>query len=171
MDDSSLGDFFSRAYEELRRLAARVRRNDPSGTLNPTALVNETYLKLLGSHKLAPESLLHFKRIAVRAMRQVLVEAARRRMANKRGAEYAFVTLDEEAIGPVATAETVLSVDGALEELAQLSERQAQLVEYRVFGGLEFEEIARLLDVSKSTVMREWRVAKAWLALQLRRSR
>jgi RNA polymerase sigma factor (TIGR02999 family) len=167
MDEPALSDLFSMAYEELRRVAASVRRRDPAGTLNPTALVNEAYLKLAGS-RLAPQSLLHFKRIAARAMRQVLIEAARRRATDKRGVGYAIVTLDEEVAGAALGAESLLSLDSALEELALMNPRQAQLVEYRFFGGCEFSEIAEILDVSLSTVMREWRAARAWLALQLR---
>jgi RNA polymerase sigma factor (TIGR02999 family) len=169
MDEPALSDLFSMAYEELRRVAASVRRRDPAGTLNPTALVNEAFLKLAGS-KLTPESLLHFKRIAARAMRQVLIEAARRRATDKRGVGYALVTLDEEVAGPVLGAESLLSLDGALEELALMNPRQAELVEYRFFGGCEFAEIAGLMGVSLSTIMRDWRAAKAWLALQLRQS-
>jgi len=103
-------------------------------------------------------------------MRQVLIEAARRRMADKRGSEYVFVTFDEDLAGPIAGAEHLLALDGALEELVLMNERQAQLVEYRFFGGFDFPEIAQMLDVSRATVMRDWRAAKAWLALQLRRS-
>jgi RNA polymerase sigma factor (TIGR02999 family) len=170
MDNSALGDLFSVAYEELRRVAASVRRKDPGGTLNPTALVNEAYVKLAGSLRLTPASRLHFKRIAARAMRQVLVEAARRRMTDKRGSAYVFVTFDEDVGGAQAGAEHLLALDGALEELVLMNARQAQLVEYRFFGGFEFPEIAQMLDVSRATVMRDWRAAKAWLALQLRRS-
>jgi RNA polymerase sigma factor (TIGR02999 family) len=170
MDDSVLADLFSVAYEELRRVAASVRRRDPGGTLNPTALVNEAYLKLAGSLKLTPESRLHFKRIAARAMRQVLIEAARRRTAGKRGSGYAFVTFDDEIAAPAVGADSLLALDGALEELAQMNARQAQLVEYRFFGGFELPEIAQLMGVSKSTIMRDWRAARAWLSLQLRRS-
>jgi RNA polymerase sigma factor (TIGR02999 family) len=170
MDDPALSDFFSMAYEELRRVAASVRRRDPGGTLNPTALVNEAFLKLASSRDLTPESRLHFKRIAAHAMRQVLIDAARRRRTDKRGSEYAFVTFDEEIAVPAVGAESLLALDGALAELASMNARQAQLVEYRFFGGLEFSEIAQLLGVSRATVMRDWRTAKAWLALQLRQS-
>lgn len=170
MDKSALRDLFSLAYEELRRIAAGVHRKDRSGTLNPTALVNEAFLKLAVSLKLTPDSELHFKRVVARAMRQVLIEAARRRNADKRGFEYEFVAFDEDIGEPVTGAADLLALDGALEELAQMSPRQAQLVEYRFFGGFEFPEIARLLGTSKSTVMREWRAARAWLAVQLRQS-
>ncbi len=163
----ALDDLFSAAYEELRRLAASVRRNDPAATLSPTALVNEAWLKLADSPAVADTSPLHFKRIAARAMRQVLVEAARRRTADKRGGGAAVVTFDD-AIGSVTTADDVLGLDAALEALARLEPRQALMVESRFFGGLDVAETARLLDVSEATVLRDWRAAKAWLSRELR---
>jgi RNA polymerase sigma factor (TIGR02999 family) len=163
----ALDDLFSAAYEELRRLAASVRRNDPSATLSPTALVNEAWLKLADSPAVAQTSPLHFKRIAARAMRQVLVEAARRRTADKRGGGAAVVTFDD-AIGAVTTADDVLGLDAALEALAKLEPRQALMVESRFFGGLDVAETAQLLEVSEATVLRDWRAAKAWLSRELR---
>ena len=161
-----LDDRFSAAYEELRRLAASVRRDDPSATMNPTALVNEAWLKLAGSPGLAHTSPLHFKRIAARAMRQVLVESARRRQAGKRGSGVVPVTLDESLDGMSAGAD-VLALDAELERLAALNPRQATVVESRFFGGLEMREIAELLGVSEATVLRDWRAARAWLAREL----
>ena len=163
----ALDDLFSAAYEELRRLAASVRRNDPAATLSPTALVNEAWLKLADSPAVAQTSPLHFKRIAARAMRQVLVEAARRRTADKRGGGAAVVTFDD-AIGSMTTADDVLGLDAALEALAKLEPRQALMVESRFFGGLDVAETAQLLDVSEATVLRDWRAAKAWLSRELR---
>ncbi len=160
---------FSAAYEELRRLAAQVRRDEVGPTLNPTALVNEAYVKLAGSLRLRPESLLHFKRIAARAMRQVLVEASRRRQALKRGGDQDIVTFDEARDAKTAGPDEVLALDTALEDLAKTSPRQAMLVECRFFGGLDARETAELLQVSESTVDRDWRSAKAWLSLQIRR--
>lgn len=166
--DPTLGDLFSATYEELRRLAASVKRDDPAATLNPTTLVHEAYLKLAASKRLRPESRLHFKRLAARAMRQVLVEAARRRSAIKRGRGYAFVTFEDDVGVAPSSSEELLALDSALDELARLQPRQAQMVEYRFFGGLDMDETASLLDVSESTVLRDWRAARAWLALQLR---
>ena len=161
---------FSTAYEELRRLAASVRRGDPSATLTPTALVHEAWLKLSATPELAATSPLHFKRIAARAMRQVLVDAARRRTADKRGGGQALVTFDEALEITATTSEDVLALDQALQELALQSPRQAEMVESRFFGGLEVAETAELLGVSEATVLRDWRAAKAWLAKELRRS-
>jgi RNA polymerase sigma factor (TIGR02999 family) len=165
---------FSAAYEELRRLAWSVGRHEAHGTLSPTALVNEAWLKLAGSPALARTSPLHFKRIAARAMRQVLVEAARRRLTDKRGGGEALVTfdeaLDESPRAAARTADDVVAIDDALEALARLSPRQALVVEGRFFGGLDVAEIAASLDISEATVLRDWRAARAWLARELRRS-
>jgi RNA polymerase sigma factor (TIGR02999 family) len=166
-DPSALDHLFSVTYEELRRLAASVGRSDPGGTLSPTALVNEAWLKLAGSPHLADTSPLHFKRIAARAMRQVLIEAARRRHAGKRGAGAVVVTFDESVADATGSGD-LLDLDAALEELARLSPRQALLVESRFFGGLDVAEAAELLGVSEATALRDWRAAKAWLARELR---
>jgi len=170
-DAQALNDLFSAAYEELRRLAASVRRHDPSATLSPTALVNEAWLKLADSPWVARTSRVHFKRIAARAMRQVLIEAARRRRAEKRGGGAAIVTFDE-ALGTTANgADDLIALDEALNDLARIEPRQATLVESRFFGGLDVAETAQLLDVSESTVLRDWRAAKAWLAHELKGGR
>ena len=167
----ALDQLFSVTYEALRRLAWSVRRGDPSATLSPTALVNEAWLKLADSAPLA-QSQLHFKRIAARAMRQLLVEAARRRHANKRGgdAPFAVITFDESVMQP-ASQQDVLALDNALEALAKIHPRQAMMIETRFFGGLDIPETAALLDVSEATVLRDWRAAKAWLARELKRTR
>ena len=163
----ALDELFTAAYEELRRLASAVRRDDPHATISPTALVNEAWLKLADSPAVTATSPLHFKRIAARAMRQVLVEAARRRNAGKRGGGTAVVTFDD-ALRDLTTADDVLGLDAALEALAAIAPRQAQMVEARFFGGLDVVETATLLDVSEATVLRDWRAAKAWLARELR---
>jgi len=165
-----LDQLFSLAYEELRRLAATVRRNDPGASLTPTDLVNEAWLKLRNSPGLAATSRLHFKRVAARAMRQVLIEAARRRNAQKRGAGAVVVTLDEALVRGSGDAGELLALDEALEALAQLHPRQAALVESRFFGGLAMAEIAELLEVSEATALRDWRAARAYLARELRRA-
>jgi len=168
MDRESLDYLFSATYEELRRLANSVRGSHPSATLNPTALVNEAYLKLAASLRIRPESRLHFKRLAARAMRQVLVEAARRRSAEKRGGEWNHVAFDEQLQAPAATPQDILSLDLALQDLARLSSRQAALVECRFFAGLDIAETAAVLGVSEATVTRDWRAARAWLSVELR---
>jgi RNA polymerase sigma factor (TIGR02999 family) len=165
-DRRALDALFSATYEELRRLAATVRRSDGSATIDPTALVHEAWLKLIASPGFAPVSRMHFKRIAARAMRQVLVEAARRRQANKRGGEAAFVTFDDDVPGEAGTAQ-VLELDAALHDLARVSPRQALMVEARFFGGMGAAETAELLGISEATLLRDWRAARAWLAREL----
>jgi RNA polymerase sigma factor (TIGR02999 family) len=170
-DRRALDHLFSVTYEELRRLASSIRRNDPSSTLSPTALVNEAWLKLARSRGFGHISRVHFKRIAARAMRQVLIEAARRRRAGKRGGGAALVTLDDSLEEIATTSDELLALDEALDALNDLNPRQATMVESRFFGGLEIAETAELLSVSEATVLRDWRAAKAWLGRELRRSR
>ena len=166
----AINDLFSLTYEELRRLASTVKRSDPSATLNPTALVNEAWIKLASSRGLETASRLHFKRIAARAMRQLLVEAARRRNADKRGGndEVQMVTFDESLMPRANGGKELMALDTALEELARFEPRQALMVESRFFGGCDVPETAALLGVSEATVLRDWRAAKAWLAQALR---
>ena len=165
----TLDEMFSVAYEELRRLAASVRRDDPGATLSPTALVNEAWLKLANSPGVQPASRLHFKRIAARAMRQVLIEAARRRKADKRGGGALAITFDDGLQESTSCDEELLALDEALDQLARLEPRQADMVESRFFGGLDVSETAQLLQVSEATILRDWRAARAWLARELRR--
>ena len=173
VDRAALDDLFSLTYEELRRLASSVRRNDGNASLSPTALVNEAWLKLAASPGFRSASPLHFKRIAARAMRQVLVEAARRRQSDKRGGngDVCMVTFDEALDQVVATSRDLLALDTALDSLAQINPRQAVMIESRYFGGLDVAETAALLGVSEATILRDWRVAKAWLAEQIVRTR
>jgi len=161
---------FAVTYEELRRLASTVRHSDPGATLSPTTLVNETWLKLANSPRFASTSRLHFKRIAARAMRQVLIEAARRRHTSKRGGGLGgmLVTFDENSKTAATCGKELLALDAALEELGRMNPRQAMMVESRFFGGLDVAETAALLKVSEATILRDWRAAKAWLARELR---
>jgi RNA polymerase sigma factor (TIGR02999 family) len=164
----TLDDLFSVTYAELRRLAAAVSRSDRHATVNPTMLVNEAWLKLAGSPPVGALSHIHFKRIAARAMRQVLVEAARRRRARKRGDGARPVALEDLVDPAAADSERLLALDAALDKLARFSSRQASIVESRFFGGLEAAETAQLLGVSEATILRDWRAARAWLARELR---
>lgn len=169
----ALDELFSLTYEELRRLASSVRRGDPSATLTPTVLVNEAWLKLANSPQLGAASQLHFKRIAARAMRQLLIEAARRRHAGKRGGEddVTIITYDESMLPVTTCGNELLALDVALEELARIEPRQAMMVESRFFGGLDVTETAALLGVSEATILRDWRAAKAWLGQALRHAK
>jgi RNA polymerase sigma-70 factor, ECF subfamily len=170
-EQQELDNLFSATYEELRRLASTVRRGDPSATLSPTALVNEAWIKLAASPRFASASRLHFKRIAARAMRQLLIEAARRRNARKRGGGDNFtVAFDDPMQDAASTGSELLALDTALSELARINPRQASMVESRFFGGLDVAEAAEMLGVSEATILRDWRAAKAWLARELRRN-
>jgi RNA polymerase sigma factor (TIGR02999 family) len=171
-DRESFDEQFSLVYEELRRLASGVLRQEQKVRLTPTTLVHEAWIKLAHSPQIADTSPLHFRRIAARAMRQVLVDAARRRNAGMRREVEMLVTFDEFVpdIRKAASPRDILALEGALDELGRISERQARLVEGRFFGGLEMNELAELLGISESTVSREWRSARAWLAVEIRRS-
>jgi RNA polymerase sigma factor (TIGR02999 family) len=172
VDRQALDALFSATYEELRRLASSVRRADSGASLSPTALVNEAWLKLANAPAFRSASRLHFKRIAARAMRQILIEAARRRHASKRGgSDICLVTFDESVDQIASTGRELLALDGALDELARIHPRQALLVESRYFGGFDVAETAALLEVSEATVLRDWRAAKAWLGAQITRTR
>jgi RNA polymerase sigma factor (TIGR02999 family) len=172
VEREALDRLFSVTYEELRRLASKVRRRDWHPSISPTTLVNEAWMKLAASPSFRSLSPLHFKRIAARAMRQVLVVAARRRHAARRGGGDAiFVTFDE-SIGPTASAaHDLLALDAALADLARIHPRQAAMVECRYFGGLDVAEAAALLEVSEATIHRDWRAARAWLEEEIVRTR
>jgi len=152
-------------------MAASVRRADAHATISTATLVHETWMKLARSGTLAPSSDLHLKGIVAQAMRQYVIEAARRRCASKRGGSggKAFVTLDTSLDVAMPGDRDVLALHDALVELARMNPRQATLVELRFFGGFEAAEAASLLGIAESTALRDWRAAKAWLALQIRR--
>ena len=164
-DPDAWQQLYALTYDELRRLAHHVR-SDAGQTLNTTALVHEAYLKLVPHGGFVPADRVHFFRIAARAMRQVLIDAARRRATRQRGAE--VLGLDT-AYTTNTTSLEVLELEDALTELESISRRQAEVVECRFFAGLSVEETARALGVSAPTVKREWRVARAWLATALNR--
>jgi RNA polymerase sigma factor (TIGR02999 family) len=158
-------EMMSTVYEELRRLAGGYFRRQPSGhTLQPTALVHEAFLRLAGSGEF--ESREHFFAVAATAMRQVLASHARRRRAIKRGGERTRVTLSGLQLPETAGIDLV-TLDEVLEQLEQVNARQAEIVICRFFGGLTLPEIANTMDVSLTTVEKEWRRARAWLASEL----
>lgn len=155
-------------YADLRKIAHReLYRRRPGQTLQTTALVNETYLKLVDHTPAAWENRLHFFAIAATAMRHILIDYARQRHRQKRGGGQVPVALDEAVVVAHERAEVFLALDKALTQLATLNERWAQVVEYRFFGGMTETEVASLLGVSERTVRRDWRKAKAWLATAL----
>ncbi len=166
-DGSASEQLFDALYDELHRLARRVRQGRAGETLNTTALVHETYIKLVSAEGFDPESRLHFFRTAARAMRQLLVDAARRKLAGKRGGDLFPLTFDDAVhSGPMA-ADKLLSLDRALDRLAAVDTRAAQVVECRYFAGLTVEETANALGVAPRTVKRDWRVARALLTAEL----
>jgi RNA polymerase sigma factor (TIGR02999 family) len=163
----ALDELFSIAYDELRCLAASVRYSGPNAGISTSTLVSEAWLKLVNSANLEPTSKLHFMCVAARAMRQIVLDTARRQGAAKRAAF--LVTLDDSVASALPYNRDLLALDAALEELERQDPRQAQLVELRFFGGLQFNEITTALNVSESTAQREWRVAKAWLKGKIRK--
>ncbi len=151
-------------YDDLRRIARRqLLRGRPGATLNTTALVHETYLKLVNQAKVECESRGHFFNIVARAMRQIIVDHARRRQAEKRGGDQARVPLNEADAATGEEAAMLLELDQALTRLAAFDERLSRLVECRFFAGFTEEETAEALGTSRSTVQRDWIRAKAWL--------
>jgi RNA polymerase sigma factor (TIGR02999 family) len=166
-DERALGALFTSVYDELRRLAHRVRHESASETLNTTALVHEAYLKLLPSGRLDLEGRAHFFGVAARAMRQVLVDAARRRGAAKRGGGALLVTFQDQPAGEALQVDQLVALDDALQRLQALNERQVRVVEHRFFAGLNTRETAEVMGLSVPTVERDWRFARAWLAREL----
>lgn len=168
-DPGSLERLFPLVYDELRRLAATVRQGRAGETLNTTALVHEAYLKLAASPSPAVQDRVHFFRIAARAMRQVLADAATYRSAAKRGGGQALVTLDEAiASRPALSPEEFLDLDRALNDLGERNPRHLTVVECHLFAGLTLAETAEVIGVSTATVARDLRFAKAWLSRRLR---
>lgn len=163
-DAHALDELFDIVYGELKR-RAHYQRAGAAPTLGTTALVHEVYLKLSGSGRDWNDRT-HFMRVAARAMRQILIDRARRRVAEKRGGGVRAVTLEEMAVAaesPDGAADVLMALDEALVRLARQSERLAQVVELRFFGGLSVEETAEALGVSPRTVKRDWRLARAFL--------
>ena len=169
-DGAALAELMPLVYDELRRLArGYLGRERRAFTLQPTALVNEAYLRLLKDRKQDWRTRAQVIGIAAVAMRQILIEAARARNAQKRGGELARVTLDEGLVADRARTVDVLAVDDALRKLAAIDAEQARLVELRFFGGLTIEEAAAALGTSPATVKRHWAVARAWLQREITR--
>jgi RNA polymerase sigma factor (TIGR02999 family) len=164
-DDPTAADrLLELVYDELRALAQQhFQHQPPNHTLQPTALVHEAFLKLVGQTHVEWESRAHFLAVAARAMRQILIDHARGKQAVKRGGGLCRVTLDE-ALTPVGPSDPLmLDLEACLEELGALDERQSKVVELRFFGGMTVEEVAHVLELSKTTVESEWRMARAWL--------
>jgi RNA polymerase sigma factor (TIGR02999 family) len=163
-DDAALAELTPLIYEELRRLAHRHMGGErPGHTLQTTALVNEAYLRLADQTNPRWQNRAHFFAVAARAMRQILVSYARSNRAQKRGGGAFKVELDETAIVSPEQSKEFVDLHEALERLVTLDSRKAQVVELKYFGGLNYDEIAEVLKISRVTVRREWEFAKVWL--------
>lgn len=167
-DESALEQLMPLVYEELRRLARQCMRRERGGhTLQTTALVNETYLRLVNSSRVQWQDRAHFFAITAQLMRRVLVDEARKRGNQKRGGEFMRVELEEVQMHDGPRQWDLLLVNDALERLVGFAPRKAKVVELRFFGGLSIEETAAVLNVSADIVKREWRTAKLWLLQEL----
>ena len=156
-------------YEELKRLARRKMSDErPAHTLQATALINEAYVRLVDVRKVEWQNRTHFLSMAARVMRRILVDAARARHYQKRGGGAVRVSLDDALLLDDPSHDLV-ALDDALHALADKDERQSKIVEMRFFGGLSVEESAAALGVSVDTVMRDWKLAKEWLAREIKR--
>ena len=172
-DASAADRLMPLVYDELRALASSVFvRQSPGHTLQPTAIVNEVYLKLAGRDGMRWENRAHFMAIAARAMRQILMNHARDKATAKRGGDWQRITLDDEVVPEAAGGREVdlIALDDALSKLATLSERQAEIVEMRFFGGLTIAETSCRLGVSTTTVEDDWRLALVWLRREMKRT-
>ena len=170
-DRKAVDQLLPLVYDELREVAHRqLRKRRPGETFNSTVLVHEAYLKLAGRMDTDWQDRNHFLAVAAVAMRNILVDYARRKMAQKRGGDQVLVTLDEARVGAPQSAVEMLALDEALSKLGSLSERLAKIVELRFFGGLTVEETAELVGTSERTVKRDWRKARAFLLSALEAS-
>lgn len=167
-DRAALDELLPLVYRELKGIAARQLAGERAGhTLQATALVNEAYLRLVDQHSVDWRNRAHFFSIAAETMRRVLVNHAVSRRAAKRGSGVTLLALEEAASFPERREVDLIQLDEALTRLAALDREQARIVELKFFAGLSNEEAAEVLGTSESTVKREWRSAKAWLAAQL----
>jgi RNA polymerase sigma factor (TIGR02999 family) len=168
-DNAALVELTPLVYEELRRVAHRhLSGQRANHTLQTTALVNEAYLRLADQTDPRWQNRAHFFAVAARAMRQILVSYARTQQAQKRGGGAFKVDLDEAALVSPEESKEIVELHEALEQLSALDSRKAQIVELKYFGGLNYDEIAEVLKISRITVRRDWEFAKVWLYTELR---
>lgn len=167
-DESAKDKLFPLVYDELKRQArnylSRERRNH---TLQPTALVNEAYMRLIGINKLDWDDRAHFYAVSATTMRRILVDHARKIATDKRGGDAQRLTLGNLQIAAEQKAADLLDLDEALNKLSEIEERKAKVVEMKFFSGLNQKEIAKVLDVTEKTVQRDWKFAKLWLYREL----
>src|SRR5436190_530888 len=167
-DDAAVVELTPLVYEELRRLAHHyMEGQSPNHTLQTTALVNEAYLRLADQTNPRWQNRAHFVAVAARAMRQIVVDYARSQRSQKRGGGALKVELDEAALVSPAESQEIVDLHEALERLATLDSRKAQVVELKYFGGLNYDEMAEVLKISRITVRRDWEFARLWLYTEL----
>src|SRR5262249_8308156 len=167
-DDAALAELTPLVYEELRHLAHHYLGGQrPDHTLQTTALVNEVYLRLADQTNPCWQNRAHFFAVAARAMRQILVSYARSQQSQKRGGGALKVDLDQEALVSPQESKEIVDLHEALDQLATLDSRKAQVVELKYFGGLNYDEIAEVLKISRITARRDWEFAKVWLYTEL----
>ncbi len=168
-DRHAAEQLFADVYGELRALAARyLHRERKSHTLQPTALVHEAYLKFAGQTRFDGQGRAHFLAVAAHAMRQVLVDHARRHRAAKRGGNRHRIALDDNLVVESRREVDLLALEVALTRLAKLDPRPAKMIELRFFGGLSIAEVAKVMEMSKRSVEREWTMVRAWLRRELK---
>lgn len=167
-NEQAFDRLFPLIYDQLRSLAASQLAGERSDhTLQKTALVHEVYIKLIDQTRIKWRDRTHFYAIAARAMRQILVDYARKKTAQKRGGKQQHITLDEETLDMDNHAEELLELNDLIDRLAEFDERKSKVVEMRFFAGMTIREIAELLDVSTRTVDRDWLKARGWIYQEL----
>jgi RNA polymerase sigma-70 factor, ECF subfamily len=167
-DQAAFDELVPLVHDELRRIARRCMAGERAGhSLQPTALVNEAYLRLVDVQRIRWQDRSHFLSMAARLMRRILVDVARSKRYQKRGGGAVRVTFDEFAIAPVEPGHDLVALDDALKAFEQVDARKSQVIELRFFGGLSVEETAEALEVSVDTVMRDWKLGRAWLLREL----
>ena len=170
-DETAFGRLMPLVHRELRRIAQRCMAREPTGhTLQATALVNEAYLRLVDARDVDWRDRAHFFALSARVMRRILVDHARTRRARKRSGQAERVTFDEALLVCDEPSFDFVALDDALDALEKFDERKSRVIEMRFFAGLSVEETASVLNVSADTVMRDWRLAKAWLQREIRGS-
>ena len=168
-DEAALNRMIPLVHLELQQIARRCMHTERGGhSLQPTALVNEAYLRLVDVQQMNWQNRAHFLAMAARLMRRILVDHARTKGCDKRGGGAARITLDDALVVPNEPGRDLVALEDALEALARVDERKSRMIELRFFGGLSVEETAAVFDVSADTVKRDWRLAKAWLLRELR---
>jgi RNA polymerase sigma factor (TIGR02999 family) len=171
-DGAALDRLTPRVYKELRRIAGHFMQNERRGdSIQATALVHEAYLRLIDVTNVDWEHRAHFFAVSARIMRHILLDAARSRATAKRGGRSPRVDLDEIPDVSSGRGAELIALDDALNALAKVAPRKAQVIELRFFGGLSVEETATVLKISPDSVMRDWRLARAWLLVELKRKK